>query len=623
MKKQLLALAASALMAAQGSVWAQNPTVTYYSEGFQNGKPQNMVYIDGDKQTITDDLKGTGLECGTWHIVRNSYQDTNFFMASTSSFSSPGQANDWMITPQMKIYGTGAVLMWKSMSLSNVKKDGLKVYVSTTGYDMADFEQEPIFSSESEAGGDWLTHQVNLDKYAGQFIHIAFVNDSYDKYVLCLDDIEVKGPASNAELSLETPIMTDNGKAQMSFKVTNVYAELINTCKMNYKIDGQIFSKEFTGLNLTKGNSTVLTDEQEINVPLNTTCHYEAWIEVEGDRYMSKYDSIRGTYFISNRRTLMEEGTGNWCPNCPAGDVAMQYMQDNYPKNVVVIAVHGGQSIEPMKYDNYINFLGFSAFPTVITDRKWLSAPMNMDSDLNFSMMQQGVEYYYLLAQRELAEAEMEGTAVLTDPATNELEITVNSRFVNDFNKHEFDIALILLEDSVTAPNGSMYVQDNAYSSSVYKDVAICGLKDTLPACGGWAFKKEKVRMKYNHVARAAYNGSFAGYENDDQLPASLKGNTLYTSKYTWKIPAGTVNNIQYTSIVALMTDATGSIVNCCKMHVNTDADAIQQVENTNDATITAIYTPDGAQVNKLQKGINIVKYTDAKGNTFTRKVVK
>ena len=132
MKKQLLALAASALMAAQGSVWAQNPTVTYYSEGFQNGKPQNMVYIDGDKQTITDDLKGTGLECGTWHIVRNSYQDTNFFMASTSSFSSPGQANDWMITPQMKIYGTGAVLMWKSMSLSNVKKDGLKVYVSTT-----------------------------------------------------------------------------------------------------------------------------------------------------------------------------------------------------------------------------------------------------------------------------------------------------------------------------------------------------------------------------------------------------------------------------------------------------------------------------------------------------------
>ena len=462
MKKQLLALAASALMAAQGSVWAQNPTVTYYSEGFQNGKPQNMVYIDGDKQTITDDLKGTGLECGTWHIVRNSYQDTNFFMASTSSFSSPGQANDWMITPQMKIYGTGAVLMWKSMSLSNVKKDGLKVYVSTTGYDMADFEQEPIFSSESEAGGDWLTHQVNLDKYAGQFIHIAFVNDSYDKYVLCLDDIEVKGPASNAELSLETPIMTDNGKAQMSFKVTNVYAELINTCKMNYKIDGQIFSKEFTGLNLTKGNSTVLTDEQEINVPLNTTCHYEAWIEVEGDRYMSKYDSIRGTYFISNRRTLMEEGTGNWCPNCPAGDVAMQYMQDNYPKIVVVIAVHGGQSIEPMKYDNYINFLGFSAFPTVITDRKWLSAPMNMDSDLNFSMMQQGVEYYYLLAQRELAEAEMEGTAVLTDPATNELEITVNSRFVNDFNKHEFDIALILLEDSVTAPNGSMYVQDNA-----------------------------------------------------------------------------------------------------------------------------------------------------------------
>ena len=129
--------------------------------------------------------------------------------------------------------------------------------------------------------------------------------------------------------------------------------------------------------------------------------------------------------------------------------------------------------------------------------------------------------------------------------------------------------------------------------------------------------------MKYNHVARAAYNESFAGNGNNDQLPTSLKGNTLYTSKYTWEIPAGTINNIQYTSIVALMTDATGYIVNCYKMPVITDPSAIGRIEDTANATITAIYTPNSAQVNKLQKGINIVKYTDDKGYTFTRKVVK
>ena len=79
---------------------------------------------------------------------------------------------------------------------------------------------------------------------------------------------------------------------------------------------------------------------------------------------------------------------------------------------------------------------------------------------------------------------------------------------------------------------------------------------------------------------------------------------------------------MQYASIVALMTDATGYIVNCCKMHV-TDPKAIDRIETTADATITAIYTPNGTRVEKLQKGINIVEYTGKQGNTFTRKMVK
>lgn len=71
------------------------------------------------------------------------------------------------------------------------------------------------------------------------------------------------------------------------------------------------------------------------------------------------------------------------------------------------------------------------------------------------------------------------------------------------------------------------------------------------------------------------------------------------------------------------MTDAVGYIVNCCKMHVNVDADAIQQIEDMANATITAIHTTNGVQVNSLQPGINIVTYTDNNSNSITRKVVK
>lgn len=621
MKKKLLTLAATALMAVQGHVWAQNPITTYYSEDFQNGKPQNMVYLDGDGMTLTDDLKGTGLECGTWHIVRNSYTDENFFMASTSSFTTPGKANDWMITPSIKIYGTGSTLSWKSMSLSILKKDGLKVYVSTKGTNVEDFDVEPLFSIDAEGGGDWQAHEVSLDKYAGKQIHIAFVNDTYNKYVLCVDDIEVNGPAPNASFQIETPLMTDTGKAQMSIALTNDYADIIQNCKVGYTVKGETYTEEFAGLNLTKGKTTVLTTQTAIDVPLNTTVDYQAWIEVERDRYHSQSGSIRGTYFVSNRRTLLEEATGIWCSACPGGAVALEYLEENYPDNFISIAVHGGQ--DPLIFDSYINFMGVSAYPSLLTDRKFLHGPMALDeSGMNYSLML-GAEYYFLQAQKQMAEAELSGNATLVDPASQKVEVEVQSRFTNDFDEHGFDIALILLEDSVTSPNGALYKQTNGYSSTVYRDVSIYGLKDTLEACGGWAYLPASAPLKFNHVARAAYGDSFNGYGVDNQLPTSLKGGEYYTSKFTWSIPQGVVNNMKYTSIVALMTDENGWVVNACKMYVEADANHIEETMNLTDATPTAIYTPNGLRIYELQKGVNIVEYRGAEGRTFTRKVVK
>lgn len=623
MKKQLLALAASALMAAQGSVWAQN--VVYYSQDFQvDTKPAELTYYDGDGNELADGLVGTGLECGTWHIIRMNAGDPNKLMGSASTFTTPGKANDWMVTPQIKIYGTGAKLAWKAMAASNIKRDGYKVYVSTKGYAMEDFETEPIFSIDAEVGGTLQSHEVSLDKYAGQTIYIAFVNDSYDKYVLCVDDIVVSGPEATdaqdrASFEVTTPLMTDTGKAQMSVNVKNLKAPALDAVKVCYRVNDQVFSQDFTGLNLNQGQTAALTVEQTVDVPLNTTCTYDIWVEVDGDPALSVRDSIRGTYFVSNRRTLIEEGTGTWCGNCPGGALALEYMEKNYPDKVVSIAVHND---DPMEIAAYNDFCQYPAFPMMLVDRKYLGLPAELDEDYNYSFLVpgSGVEYFFQLAQRFIAEAELSGTATLTDANKNRLEIKVESRFINDCKSSGYDIALILLEDSVTAPDGSMYPQSNYYASTKYTFV---GKKDTIYNSGGWGELPGTVRMKYDHVARAAYNGSFNGYGNNSQLPATIEGGKVYTSQFTWDIPEGTVNHMENCSVVALMTDATGYIVNCYKMPVITDPSAIGHIENTANATITAIYTPNGAQVNKLQKGINIVKYTDAKGNTFTRKVVK
>ena len=623
MKKQLLALAASALMAAQGSMWAQN--VVYYSQDFQvDTKPAELTYYDGDGNELADGLVGTGLECGTWHIIRMNAGDPNKLMGSASTFTTPGKANDWMVTPQIKIYGTGAKLAWKAMAASNIKRDGYKVYVSTKGYAMEDFETEPIFSIDAEVGGTLQSHEVSLDKYAGQTIYIAFVNDSYDKYVLCVDDIVVSGPEATdaqdrASFEVTTPLMTDTGKAQMSVNVKNLKTPALDAVKVCYRVNNQVFSQDFTGLNLNQGQTAALTVEQTVDVPLNTTCTYDIWVEVDGDPALSVRESIRGTYFVSNRRTLIEEGTGTWCGNCPGGALALEYMEKNYPDKVVSIAVHND---DPMEIAAYNDFCQYPAFPMMLVDRKYLGLPAELDEDYNYSFLVpgSGVEYFFQLAQHFIAEAELSGTATLTDANKNRLEIKVESRFINDCKSSGYDIALILLEDSVTAPDGSMYPQSNYYASTKYTFV---GKKDTILNSGGWGELPGTVRMKFDHVARAAYNGSFNGYGNNSQLPATIEGGKVYTSLFTWDIPEGTVNHMENCSVVALMTDATGYIVNCYKMPVITDPSAIGHIENTANATITAIYTPNGAQVNNLQKGINIVKYTDDKGNTFTRKVVK
>ena len=623
MKKLLLTLVATTLMATQGTIVAQN--VVYYSQDFQgDSKPAELIYYDGDGKEVISDLNGTGLESSTWHLIKRSVTDTNKMMGSASCFTIPGQANDWMVLPQIKIYGAGAKLTWKSVSDSRLKKDSYKVYVSPKGYSMEDFDEEPVFSIDEESAEALQSHEVSLDKYAGQTIYIAFVNDSYDKFVICIDDIQVSGPMATdaqdrATFEVTTPLMTDTGKAQISVNVKNLKAPVLDSVKVCYRINNQVFNQEFTNLKLNLGKTAALTVDQVVNVPLNTTCKYDIWVEVGGDPTLSVRDSIRGSYFVSNRRTLIEEGTGTWCGNCPGGFIALEYMEKNYPDNVVSIAVH---SDDPMMYAAYKDFCQYPAYPMMLVDRKYLGLPADTDDDNNFSFLKSGngVEYFYKLAQRFLAEAEISGTATLTDWGSNRLEISINSRFVSNIKNEGYDLALILLEDSVTAPNGSMYKQMNYYAGTKHTFV---GEKDTIYNSGGWGSKTGVVDMKFDHVARAAYNDSFDGYKNNSQLPPTIQGGEVYTSKFTWDIPEGTVNHMENCSVVALMTDATGYVVNCCKMHVSIDPNAIGHIETMGDTTITAIHTPNGTQVDVLQKGINLVTYTDKEGKTFTRKVVK
>lgn len=128
----------------------------------------------------------------TWANISLS-NDPNRFLMSTSWFVDPTvQANRWLITPPIDLtsYNEGPItLTYKTRSFSNQYRESLKVHISTTGSEVANFTNQVDAISQVES--DWVTRTIDLSSYIGQTIYIGFQHDSQDMLYLGLDDVSV------------------------------------------------------------------------------------------------------------------------------------------------------------------------------------------------------------------------------------------------------------------------------------------------------------------------------------------------------------------------------------------------------------------------------------------------
>lgn len=127
-----------------------------------------------------------------WILVNTSPEGepTNFAAASTSWYTPPGTANDWLISPVINLSGASPSLYWEMKAQDRENPDGYKVMLSTNGGNtMTDFDVE-LYSTYAE-NSFWTKRAINLTPYNGKNVRIAFVNNSNDKFVLLLDNIKV------------------------------------------------------------------------------------------------------------------------------------------------------------------------------------------------------------------------------------------------------------------------------------------------------------------------------------------------------------------------------------------------------------------------------------------------
>lgn len=489
-----------------------------------------------------------------WKVILNG---GNKFAVSTSWYNPPGTSDDWIVTPAINVPATNPFLFFDAMAPDQQFPDGYQVYISTTGDLVQDFST--MIASSNGAPASFTTTSVDLSVYAGQQVWIAWRNNSNDKYLLYLDNIEVRSvqPDDAALVSVAyNRYGVVNTNENIRFNVSNAGANAITSLTLEWEESGNIHTYNATGLNIAPGATSVITHNQALNYATPVEILFNARItSVNGNTDPNTQNNeVQNRPFnaVSQKpvkNVVIEEGTGTWCMWCPRGAVAMDFMYSNYASNFIGIAVHNNDPMAVAAYDGGANFSGY---PSCNVDREILDASVSQN---NF------VAYYN---QRKDLVVPFDVSVNSTYNATTRaITANISANSYTNFAAANYRFAVIVVEDSVTGTS-SGYAQVNAYAGGGNGPMGgYENLPNPVPAS----------QMVYNHVGRSLLGG-YAGQSGS--IPASLTDGQNFSYSFNYTLP-NTMDDNQIILVGLILDNTTGVIVNAAKMKL---APSTSVVEN-------------------------------------------
>jgi hypothetical protein len=157
------------------------------SEDFEGGTTLPTGWTTFDQSGNTPDPTVISFfPTAAWTITAETAD--NQVAAATSWFSPAGQANAWLVSPQVSVTGANFNLKWKALSFDGDFPEAYQVLVSTTGTAVGDFSV--VYSNAAESDS-WTTRFVSLSAYDGEDIYVAFRIVSNDAFILAIDDVEI------------------------------------------------------------------------------------------------------------------------------------------------------------------------------------------------------------------------------------------------------------------------------------------------------------------------------------------------------------------------------------------------------------------------------------------------
>lgn len=391
------------------------------------------------------------------------------------------------------------------------------------------------------------------------------------------------------DLPIDVALMTDQviqcalGETiEFHPNVQNLSPEVIESMVCGCYIDDIYVGSQETEIHIEKGS--IVSASVPVSAP-ETTGTYKVTLKVESVN--GKPDEMGGNDVVTipltvsgktfARRVVVEEITGTWCGYCVRGYVGMKEMAEKYPDDFIGIAIHGGDSSEPMvgaeNYNGIFSLLGGS-YPSCIANRN-----TKYDIDPNSSEIETTI-----LALKENALADIKAEMEVLDSDTTQLLIKTSTEFGMDATT-TFRIAYVVVENGV-----GPYVQTNYYSG-------------TNTEMGGFENESYFVNLIYNDVAR----GIYPGFNGDaGSLPNTIKEGQIYNYNYQLKVPDNVDCKSNIEVVALLINQESGEIINACKCQFAKKDDAITKIEEDNNEI--GIYKLDGVHQRTLSPGLNIIR---------------
>lgn len=566
-----------------------------FSDDFNDPSNSMVRYLlyEGDHNKPSSAMQDLGFDADNspWlFVIRESESSSDYCAASTSIYNPTGKSDDWMSIPRLSIENADYYLSFDVQSYYKSKADRLKVLVLEDDAVYSNFtkelydkfkangkvlydEQLTPGESEEDLTGDWTHVEKSLAEYAGKNIYIAFVNENENQSMIFLDNLKVyyKGDFNFATNVESTQVNKESTDVGVIVKVTS--DKTYNTINATLTSEDGSFKSTYTDTPskpITSAENYSFTFPDKLPLTVGKQNKYTVSISLDGTVY-SQTNTISNLAFETTKHVVIEESTGQRCPNCPQGILSFEYMEGIYGEQIIPIAIHanvGGNDV--FAYDAYKNYFGIGAQPTGVVNRiDTLYAPMYRDGNMVYHLeTEQGNETFADIAKRELSSyaiADVNIDKAVYDTSSKNVQISGTVNYALDMNSLNHNIAFVVLEDNLVGRQ-----ENNLYAS----DEPIFGEFGK-----GGKYGTATPEITFVDVARKVPNDNFAG--ESGFIPVSVTAGQPVAFNKVFSLPEN-VTNWDNAKVVVMLIDAnTERVLNAARLKFAAGTAGI------NDATVS------------------------------------